>query len=65
MDKLGAMKLSDFVENGEQKNLPKGKGPTSADLTDSTLSDEQRNAVIDNSITNSQGNTSNSYVKMD
>ncbi len=33
LDKLGAMKLSDFVENGEQKNLPKGKGPTSADGT--------------------------------
>jgi hypothetical protein len=27
------MKLSDFVENGEQKNLPKGKEPTSVDGT--------------------------------
>jgi len=33
LDKLGAMKLSDFVENGEQKNLPKGKEPTSVDGT--------------------------------
>ncbi len=33
LDKLGAMKLSDFIENGEQKNLPKGKEPTSVDGT--------------------------------
>ena len=66
LDKLGAMKLSDFVENGEQKNLPKGKEPTSVDFNkDEPRVEEHGNSSNDLSITKNPENANQSYTKTD
>nr|DAN33863.1 MAG TPA: hypothetical protein [Caudoviricetes sp.] len=60
------MKLSDFVENGEQKNLPKGKEPTSVDFNkDEPRVEEHGNSSNDLSITKNPENANQSYTKTD